>query len=215
MKTRIKVISLLGVLAIVIIVAEFVYASFADAGEDFTRGFEEGYNTGRSVGLFDGSVDYLTTYVSVRAQEGVTPDTLHNSAMGLPVPYLLTGVHTAYVPSPAGRAFLWVIFVVSLLFLGSLFYLFRLLVDVSKGRVFTKLNVKRLRVFAYSFALSGVCLLVGQWLQHAALVGQLVLPGYEVVLPFDVDFSSIVIILLLTEVFAAGVMLKEEQDLTI
>jgi hypothetical protein len=38
---------------------------------------------------------------------------------------------------------------------------------------------------------------------------------YEVVASHDTDFTSLVIIILFTEIFAAGVKIKEEQDLTI
>ena len=79
--------------------------------------------------------------------------------------------------------------------------------------MFTSDNVARLRFFTYSFAALYGLMTLHDWLNHLEAVKQVALLGYEVVASHDTDFTSLII--LFTEIFAAGVKIKEEQDLTI
>ena len=100
-------------------------------------------------------------------------------------------------------------------FFVGIYCLIRLLVSISKREVFTSDNVARLRFFTYSFAALYGLMTLHDWLNHLEAVKQVALQGYEVVASHDTDFTSLVIIILFTEIFAAGVKIKEEQDLTI
>ena len=93
-------------------------------------------------------------------------------------------------------------------FFVGIYCLIRLLVSISKREVFTSDNVARLRFFTYSFAALYGLMTLHDWLNHLEAVK-------EVVASHDTDFTSLVIIILFTEIFAAGVKIKEEQDLTI
>ena len=110
--------------------------------------------------------------------------------------------------------YLFAMFAIIPFFVG-IYCLIRLLVSISKREVFTSDNVARLRFFTYSFAALYGLMTLHDWLNHLEAVKQVALLGYEVVASHDTDFTSLVIIILFTEIFAAGVKIKEEQDLTI
>jgi len=55
-----------------------------------------------------------------------------------------------------------------------------------------------------------------EWLNNMEIVKQIELVGYEVSgVKTAVSWTLLVIIILFTEIFAVGVKIKEEQDLTI
>lgn len=97
----------------------------------------------------------------------------------------------------------------------GIIFLIRVLLNISKGRVFVKTNVRCLRFFSYSLALMMLLVQANEWLDYLVAGQQLYLSGYELLPPATNDFTSLIIILLLTEIFAVSVKIKEEQDLTI
>ena len=94
--------------------------------------------------------------------------------------------------------------------------LIRTIISVTRGDVFTRLNVRRMRFFVYSLMLLGAGYEVWRWLSYVEASQRLVLTGYEVVYEgLQFDWLPYVLLALFTELFAAGVKMKEEQDLTI
>lgn len=55
------------------------------------------------------------------------------------------------------------------------------------------------------------------WSIEQAVLAQVSLPGYQVtgVTPIPLQWESVILIVLLTEIFATAVKIKEENDLTI
>ena len=74
-----------------------------------------------------------------------------------------------------------------------------------------------LRWFTYSTALFSLLITLSEWILERAALQQIQLPGYEItgIDKTYVEWSSLFVMMLLTEIFAAGVKLQEEQDLTI
>ena len=212
-----KKISILGILAILVIVAEFTYAMIA-GWVDMKNSFLEGYN---SVNVHSGTPQpeysglFDKVYVDVRPLETTAVDSLTNRFADKSVPYQVKRIGTVIVPTVwSSIVNFFAMFAIIPFFVG-IYCLIRLLVSISKREVFTSDNVARLRFFTYSFAALYGLMTLHDWLNHLEAVKQVALLGYEVVASHDTDFTSLVIIILFTEIFAAGVKIKEEQDLTI
>lgn len=212
-----KKISLLGILAILVIVAEFAY-SFTAGWNDFEEGFNEGYNgvhvySGTHQPEYAGSLESIE--VNVRPLAETQVDSLTNSFINKPLPYRVDRVRTFFAPTIWSSIITFFSFLVVIPFLAGTYCLIRMLISVSRRQIFTVDNVIRLRVFTYSLAAFYGLMTLKAWLNHLEAVKQITLPGYEVVTLPHTDWTSLAIIILLTEIFAAGVKIKEEQDLTI
>ena len=100
--------------------------------------------------------------------------------------------------------------------LYGFYCMMRVVISVSRGKVFTRENANRMRIFVYALILVGLCMEVEHYIQYRDAVSQIQLSGY-VTAPYTLHFSwfSYMILALFTEIFAVGVKMKEEQDLTI
>ena len=86
----------------------------------------------------------------------------------------------------------------------------------SKGEVLTRLNATRLRKFVYFFTLFNVVLEVERVIALMQVRGQLLLDGLRLNEGLTrTDWTCLLMLIFLTEVFALAVKLKEEQELTI
>ncbi|MBO4985489.1 MAG: DUF2975 domain-containing protein [Bacteroides sp.] len=222
MKTKSGIISILGILAILVMVGEFVY-TFSIGLQDFSDGFNEGYDRGRAKqeqaatesGEDSNEEAYKTLYVHVRPAEGVPADTLLNVNTGSYSPYQVSTIRTRFIPSAASDVLMVLLGISGIIAATGIIFLIRVLLNISKGRVFVKTNVRSLRFFSYSLALMMFLVQANEWLDYLVAGQQLYLSGYELLPPATNDFTSLIIILLLTEIFAVSVKIKEEQDLTI
>ena len=113
----------------------------------------------------------------------------------------------------------WVSF---LLFPAGLFALYgfysvaRLVLTATKGEVFVRKNVRRMRIFVYALISVSLLFELQQWGIYHDLTSQVQLEGYEV-LPYSFKYAwfNYMLLALFTEIFAIGVKIKEEQDLTV
>ena len=113
----------------------------------------------------------------------------------------------------------WVSF---LLFPAGLFALYgfysvaRLVLTATKGEVFVHKNVRRMRIFVYALISVSLLFELQQWGIYHDLASQVRLEGYEV-LPYSFKYAwfNYMLLALFTEIFAIGVKIKEEQDLTV
>lgn len=201
-----KKIKIIGVITILVIVCKIIFG-FSDG----VRGFQDGYNSTNN-----DSVSSLHT-VDVRPI-AESKDSLFNAKMGCNVPYAITQVETH------GDCPIWVkltimpfAFIACFCYLFGFYCLIRLLISVSRRDVFTGSNVFRLRFFAYSQAAIMGLFGLHEWLDNYYIVQQLQLPGYEVCSGNTsyADWMLLMLFILLAEIFAVGVKIKEEQDLTI
>ena len=75
----------------------------------------------------------------------------------------------------------------------------------------------RLRWFAYTSASLKILTAIGEWLTGSAAMNQISIPGYKIIsyVGYSPDWVAIILPILFAEIFAIGVKMKEEQDLTI
>lgn len=200
-----------------IIVAVVVLVMLAIELPGGCRGFVKGMNEAGD----DTTFTTIHFYLPVQPTAQTVPDTLHTtSADHASLPYYLhhVGVTGREIALPWwGTALHMLSYPLALLMLAGLVCLVWMVVRVCRGEVFSRRNVRLMRVFIYSLLVFSLNLELYRWV-YACRVREVVQPmeGY-VIAPFSLDHPWLLLVLLalFVEIFAAGVKLKEEQDLTI
>lgn len=200
-----KKIRILALLVIVVFVAEVI---MSNGTADFRRGWNSAGNN-REFTL-------STVDIPIRAEKSVVVDSLFNSSIQQNVPCRLASLETEIQPSFLNKLILTLAIPFSFLALYGFYCMVRMVISVSRGKVFTRENVNRMRLFIYSLILLSICMETYEYFLHRDAVSQIQFSGYELT-SYGLTFSwfSYLILALLTEIFAVGVKMKEEQDLTI
>lgn len=204
-----KKIKLLALLAIV----AFLVQDVGDAVHSFAYDSPEPSQTELRPGNYDSHLQ-----LAVRPTDACVPGTVHSTVTGTDAPFWATRIEAfGYIEPSASLIAMTFGLVALLLFaLYGTYCLIRTIISVTRGDVFTHLNVRRMRFFVYSLMLLGAGYEVWRWLSYVEASQRLVLTGYEVVYEgLQFDWLPYVLLALFTELFAAGVKMKEEQDLTI
>lgn len=200
-----KQIRILAVLALLAFVGEIV--------KDAVSGFVDGWNDSKGKTELH---EQLPQTLVVKADGSLAPDSLFSRVQDEYLPYTSS---TLKVEGAAGSkwSLLWgLVFPFSLVAVYGFYCVMRTVWSVTKGEVFTRKNVRRMRVFVYSVIAVGIFSELMQWGMYHDLASAVELKGY-VIEPYTLKYPWFTYILqaLFTEIFAVGVKLKEEQDLTI
>lgn len=212
-----KHLSILGILAIFALALN-LYFAIGSNFNDFKQGFEDGQKSS----TYDTQADSH----GFRAEIRVTPISTPSDSLNLQLPG-----KTVKAPALSGfRSYLsdqrnsdnanhYNIFS-----FGShrIICLWCLLSDTCTDmyhttRYFSRRNIRWLRWIAYGqLAVTSLSFLL-DWSIEQAVLAQVSLPGYQVtgVTPIPLQWNSVILIVLLTEIFATAVKIKEENDLTI
>ena len=94
----------------------------------------------------------------------------------------------------------------------------RLVVSINRSDIFSWRNVRRLRRLGILLLVVFGCNWLGSWLELQAVREVLSVPNYDLILPDDSRGVALLLglcSLIVAEVFAIGLRMKEEQDLTI
>ena len=177
-----KYISLLGIITIIALCAEFVLQmSGGDAIESFNAGRETGAQQAESGASYVHSF-LLPVEATLQLADGTKT-----------VPYSIAEVKCEVRPSWfIAIALTFGSFFVALIGIYSIYCLIRLLVRVAKRDIFSRRNVYWIRWFAYVNAGVYLGLMLFEWLLERDVVSQLRIPGYQVIgIEHTVyDFSS-------------------------
>ena len=161
---------------------------------DMFSGFMDGWNEAGDQKDFHAlpSVSLL-----VRADDTLPADTLISAAQDTPMYCNTSEVSVQGFRSTKWRWVSFLLFPAGLFALYGFYSVARLVLTATKGEVFVHKNVRRMRIFVY------------------ALIS-VRLEGYEV-LPYSFKYAwfNYMLLALFTEIFAIGVKIKEEQDLTV
>ena len=159
---------------------------------------------------------FSTVDISIKAEKNIAVDSLFNSVIQQNVPCRMSSLETEIQPSFINKLILMLAFPLVLFALYGFYCIIRVVISVSRGKVFTRENVNRMHLFVYSIILLGICMETYEYLLHKDAVSQIQFSGYELT-SYALTFSwfSYLILALFTEIFAVGVKMKEEQDLTI
>ena len=201
-----KAIKILAVLALVM----FVIAEVGDG----IRGFKDGWNEADEQGALKMHTPFT---LNLEAENALVLDTLKNQADGKLLPYVMDRAEVDGLKYPAWFGWGWLLIMpFALLFFYAFYCVVRVILSVSRGEVFTQENVRRMRFFAYPVMAAAFVLELHQWMLYDYMASQVMLEGYRVAsYTLEYPLFCYVMLALFTEIFAAGVKLKEEQDLTI
>ena len=156
--------------------------------------------------------------VSVVPDKTLVPDSLYNSAEDRKVPYRHDTIST-YVTFDSFYTDYFIILTVPFLlfFLYGFVSLVSLLLDICRNKVLTRKNVRRMRMFVYSFVLFSAIQELGKYIEYSQAVNELTLPPGYTFDTFGLKYPWILFMLLVlfVEIFAKAEKIKEENDLTI
>ena len=143
-------------------------------------------------------------------------DSVQNTRLDVQTPYVVKQVIVCgWTP--------WWISLFAILFLpilplviwGTINFI-KLLISVFKHEIFTRKNARRLRILVYTINGSLAFISLYDWLIYHCVANQTVIPGYVISnYEFAIGWSDMFLMLLFAEIFALGVKLQEEQELTI
>lgn len=155
-------------------------------------------------------------HLSVRPTDVQGCDSVFNKVMERKVECTATSVRVGVKPSPVHYVWTVVTLLVCLFFLYGCWCIFRLIMRVLGGEVFTRGNIRRMRFFVYSTLLLYLMMEVNLYMDYHLAASQVELTDFAV-LPYSPKYirPSYLLLALFTEIFAVGVKMKEEQDLTI
>lgn len=203
---RIKILALIAITV-------FLVQNVGDAVSSLVYGEPEPPQSGLYADDYDAHLQ-----LAVRPTDTCVPGTVHSTVTGTDTPFWATKIE-AYgriEPSTGLIAMTFALVALLLFTLYGTYCLIRTIISVTRGDVFTRLNVRRMRFFVYSVLLLGAGFEVWRWLSYVEASQRLTLTGYEVVYEgLQFGWLAYVLLALFTELFAAGVKMKEEQDLTI
>lgn len=166
-------------------------------------------------------------YISLRPQnfsmsgDGFFLDSVYNEKSGEQVP----AMYASMIVSVDGHPTIWQIVMVqglSLLQMGvyiwAIILFIRLIISINKSDIFNWKNVRRLRRLGVALIISFCCTLSSAYLTLQSIGEVFSLRGYSFDLSGMVSTTMLVLgicSLIVGEVFAIGLKMKEEQDLTI
>lgn len=211
-----KHLSILGILAIFALALN-LYFAIGSNFNDFKQGFEDGQKSS----THDTQADSHGFRAEIRVTPISTPsDSLNLQLPGKTVkaPYQVSEITCLIKETPT--MLITIIFsalgVIVLSFYG-VYSLIRVLICITRQDIFSRRNIRWLRWIAYGqLAVTSLSFLLN-WSIEQAVLAQVSLPGYQVtgVTPIPLQWDSVILIVLLTEIFATAVKIKEENDLTI
>lgn len=201
-----KAIKILAVLALVMFVV-------AEVGDGF-RGFMDGWNSADEQAALKMHTPFT---LNLEAENALVLDTLKNQVDGKLLPYVMDCAEVDGLKYPVWYGWGWLLIMpFALLCFYGFYCVVRVILSVSHGEVFTQENVRRMRFFAYPVMAAAFVLELHQWMLYDYMASQVMLEGYRVAsYTLEYPLFCYVMLALFTEIFAVGVKLKEEQDLTI
>lgn len=208
---KIQILALLAILMFFVQTVPHMVAGFTDGMNDTYKG---------------ATIRWAEQYIPVVTAVEYTPegvakaDSVLNRATGERLPAQVMDVAVPVKPTTGLKAVTIVALPVALFALYGIYTMLRVVFSVVHGNVFSRRNVRRMRIFAYSWLAIGICMEVEFWLTQQAAARQVDMGLYAIDPPTifmgnDYDWLSYIMLALFTEIFAVGVRMKEEQDLTI
>ncbi len=211
-----KHLSILGILAIFALALN-LYFAIGSNFNDFKQGFEDGQKSS----AYDTQADSH----GFRAEIRVTPISTSSDSLNLQLPgktvkapYQVSEITCLIKETPT--MLITIIFSalgVIVLSVYGVYSLIRVLICITRQDIFSRRNIRWLRWIAYGqLAVTSLSFLLN-WSIEQTVLAQVSLPGYQVtgVTPIPLQWESVILIVLLTEIFATAVKIKEENDLTI
>lgn len=226
-----KRLNLLSTILLIAFGTQFLMQTFYMAPE-IIQSFREGYEAGTHLG--EKAVEQNSNSLVLLGEElmpvplnlapnqyGHLPDSLYNTKTGNWMPANIDSVIVEYKKEINLYEQLF-IFLTSLLYTAGLIvafvYFIRLVLAINKSVIFEWKNVKRLRRIGAGFIVAFICNFIMEYINYNFASSHILLSNYTIScmsLFKGVNLIFGFISLLLAEVFAIGLRIKEQQELTI
>lgn len=220
MKRRLNILCLLVILTLSYSVIEMGYYLFI--------GFRAGFESVSAENTHLGNVDEVKNMKTIHllpdgiSMEGgeLMRDSVYNEKSGIYVPAAYAALAIS-VPAESQwvNFFVGVLTIVQLICLfKAMFFFVRLVVSINRSQIFCWENVRLLRKLGMLLLVSFGCSMLSEYLNLRVIQEVFALPGYSIALRDAVSITIPVLGLcafIVAEVFAIGLKMKEEQDLTI
>jgi len=229
MKKRLNILCLLVVLVLGYSVFESAYQVGLGMTQGMKMGFEEGYEAGRKGEKLDMNkkMNSMANVMNVKVV-GLLPDVYHlfndsvlNEKTGEYVPAMYTQMLVSVDSKPSiGQILTLTLSSIMNLFavlVAVVIFVF-LIVSINKSDIFNWKNVYRLRWLGGVLIFSFICTAIPTLMTSYLLSGVFSVKGYSLHLADLVSITNLVLglsALIVGEVFAIGLRMKEEQELTI
>lgn len=148
-------------------------------------------------------------------------DSVYNekSARYVPATYSTLMVSVETHPSTGSKiADKFLLFLQLILYIWAVVLFIRLIISINKSDIFNWRNVRRLRRIGFFLIVAFCCTLVSAYLSLCSVEEVFSIRGYDLSLS-DVTDTTVLVLgicsLIVGEIFAIGLKMKEEQDLTI
>ena len=216
-------------LNILVVLAGFIYvflvvSSFVDGSDDFLRGYSEGAQSDRSI---DQNMEPMRSYyLSMKPIKGFAsyPDSLYNSISGKQVYVCMNSVisnNPVKLQSSSIVAFRvlsrFLIFFFLIVYIVIPFHFFRFIGLIRKNIFFESENIRLLRCLGIELCFIYIGILLYSFLNLKINSTLFSFSDYELVMDYMDGIWLLfgIVVLMIAEVLAKALSLKEEQELTI
>lgn len=217
MKKRLNLITFFIGIAVGISLWNAVEKELADMKASFMEGYKEGMNRAS-----DKPVHFDSFYLALRPTgDSYMPDSIVNKKTG---EWVSTRITETYVRVPKaegpGIDLLWIFPSAIILIGGSIMIIFnfmKIILAVNKSIIFDWINVRRLRRIGIGFIIIFVANTVVSLFHNNLALENIEFENYNII-NSSIDGGILMfgmIAFLVAEIFAVGLRLKEDQDLTI
>lgn len=228
MKTKLNILSLLILLAFGGAVADFFINGLEDAQQGFVQGQQNANSSDQFASLTDQknslkqhSPEYIYEVRLRHTDLSNFTDTIYNTQNEsyLPVQYNSLSIKTPRAQKQGWLSFLQglTVCVSSMAALTLLITFISLIVVIHKSIIFAWSNVFRLRLMGYCTLAIYLGNMITHYIHNKEITALFSIPGYTIIKE-QASYSLVFIglgLILMAEIFAIGLRLKEEQELTI
>lgn len=224
MKTKLNILCVFIFVAMGASIADTVYAGF----QDFLWGFKKGYKESAGIYMPDtasvASVDHADpVFISLKPNTiGQYTDSIYNAKSGewLPLQYrsVVVSADKAIMPWWKTAICMFCVLISGILGLVQIGTFCLLIYAINKSIIFEWSNVFKLRLMGWAMLISFLLYALYKYVYYSANVAGVDIPEYTITSDGIADFYELILglgILLMAEVFAIGLRLREEQELTI
>ena len=149
------------------------------------------------------------------------PDSIRNEMTDqiIPIMYVRAMVDTGKKTTAGGMILQGSLMLLSITsMIAALIYFIKLIVSINRMVIFDWINVKRLRKIGYALRVFFSCSFIPQLSGYFNVVDNIKLENYVLLPTLDMNASNLFLglgCLIVAEIFAIGLKMKEEQELTI
>lgn len=214
MKRRLNILCIL----VILVLSFSVFTTLYYSGMGFGIGMKAGMRHDEAelekitnmhiVSLFPDNLTLLTDSVYNAKSESFIPATYSQLLVSVKAETTSWGTFLATMLPVIG----------SISLLIAIVYFIKFVVAVNKSDIFFWKNVRRLRWIGFLLVFNFISILIPALMTYSRLTGVLTIKGYTLTVTDHLSITNLIVgivALIIAEVFAIGLRMKEDQDLTI